>query len=81
MPITLVDDSLVQAHLDRIDRFSQSVQALGERLNALFASFHLTKDPPQVSRPEPPVAAKPDITADDINVDDILSGIDLGIDF
>ena len=49
MPITMVDDSLVQAHLDRIDRFSQGVQAFGELLYAIFASFHLTEDPPIVS--------------------------------
>lgn len=85
MPMTLtVDQSLVDKYLARVDRFVQNVNRLGDTLKEIGAEFGKKTAPtmtepsvqqaaPQASAPQPEV-----VTADDINIDALLQGIDFG---
>ena len=90
--IAVLDQTVVDAQLDRIQRFVASVYAFKERMDALLNSADFagiadqeTEKAPAVSfQPEPPVdayvntpAATAPITADDVDLDAILDGISL----
>lgn len=75
-----VDQSLVDEYLARVNRFVNNVNTFENTLNGL-----LNRSKPIVSEMETPVyqeaATEPAqniVTADDINIDDLLKGIDLG---
>lgn len=75
-----VDQSLVDSYLARVDRFVNNVKNFEDTLNGL-----LGRSEPTVSEMKTPVyqevataPAQSVVTADDINIDDLLKGIDLG---
>lgn len=94
MDIAMVNPSLVDAHLDRIHRLVDGVNAFKERLDHMWAAY----GPSDQSQPayEPmqmqagtiqsePVFTQPvsdtKVTADDVDIDAILNDIDLSGDF
>lgn len=88
MPAALtVDQSLVDAYLARVDRFWNNVEQFGQTLR------DMTSDLKDRFMPEAPVVEEPAyqevaavteepeqavVTADDIDLDALLQGVDLG---
>lgn len=77
-----VDQSLVDRYLERVDRFVDNVKRLGDTLANMgeqFKSARLEKEEPVYQEASAAaVAEKPVVTADDIDLDALLQGIDLG---
>lgn len=83
MPATAltVDQGLVDAYLARVDRFVNNVVSFEETLAQMnrpepemeMPVFQDTYQEPEMAEPAQDV-----ITADDINIDDLLKGVDLG---
>lgn len=86
MPVTAytVDQSLVDAFLSRVDRFVNNVQNFGDTLSDMLRRPE--PEIPETVAPETSMyqetaavqSAEEVITADDINIDDLLRGLDLG---
>lgn len=86
MPAALtVDQSLVDAYLARVDRFYDNVNRFEETLKEMTSSLK-DRFMPTAPEKEAPVyqevaTAQPEqavVTADDIDLDALLKGIDLG---
>ena len=85
--VATVDSTLVDEHLARIDRFVLGVQSLSARLTAMLDRLDPAPQTDQtsdyVAPVQPQTVSKAPVTADDINMDDLLNGInfaDIGID-
>ena len=84
MPAALtVDQGLVDSYLDRVDIFFDNVSRLGETLREMTSNLGekiapSRNDTVQNQAVEQPVQAQPAVmTADDIDVDALLQGIDI----
>lgn len=84
MPAALtVDQGLVDSYLNRVDLFFDNVSRLGETLREMTSNLGekiapSRNDTVQNQAVEQPVQAQPAVvTADDIDVDALLQGIDI----
>ena len=83
MPVELVDQSLVDKYLERINRFVNNVNAFEKSLTDMVSKvrshFTPTVSETEASILQEAVPPKPSVVpADDIDIDKLLVGIDLG---
>lgn len=87
MPVKMIDQSLVNAYLDRVQRFVNGVNEFKNHLDEMMRTWSLTAEQPEsvtAMTEEPAMAATMNaseaampITADDIDLDAIIKDIDL----
>ena len=87
--VQMVDQSLVDAHLQRVNRFVDNVHKFQKKLDSLKSSSEMTQSQttqqsihqsaPQIAQPQMAQQTQQDqkVTADDIDIDAILSGVNL----
>lgn len=82
MPATLtVDQSLVDAYLERANRFYDNVEKFASDLKDMLKRPESVTEVREQPVYQETVAAQPEqavVTADDIDLDDLLRGVDLG---
>ncbi len=81
--VLTVDQSLVDAYLARVDRFVSNVERFEQQLKDMTSTVKERLIPEQKAQTvyQETVAPKPEhdvVTADDIDIDALLSGVDLG---
>lgn len=78
-----VDQSLVDSYLDRVNRFVSNVERFEQQLKEMTANVVNRFTPEHKTEPvlQEPATAKSEpavVTADDIDIDALLSGVDIG---